>query len=191
VTPVTIHQTIEIKGSAEQIWHYVGTEAGLRHWWGADIRMDERQGGRCEERSVLHGRVQHLCGEVTVYDPPHRLVLVLRAPEHATAWPSFSTISLTLRETDDHTLVEIEHQAFGALPTEQAIGKEQRREPVRPAILNQLPMPSATPKNREPQFESVWPMPAPLAQPVDTAWRAQLDWRWIASLASLKATSEE
>lgn len=193
--PVTIHQAIEIKGSAEQIWRYVGTEAGLRHWWGADIRMDEKQGGHCEERSFVHGRAQHLRGEVTVYEPPHRLVLVLRAPENATTWPAFSTISLTLRETDDHTLVEINHQAFGAMPREDArassTGKEQHREPMRPAILNQLPIPSATLKNTGPQLELIGSMPPPFVQSVDAVWRAQLEWRWAASLASLKAANEK
>ena len=189
--PVTIHQAIEIKGSAEQIWRYVGTEAGLRRWWGVDIQMDEKQGGRCEERSFLHGRAQHLRGEVTVYEPPHRLVLVLRAPENASTWPAFSTISLTLRETDDHTLVSLEHQAFGALPTAQAIGKEQRQEPVRPAILNQLPMPSATLKNTGPQLELIGSMPPQFVQSADSVWRAQQEWRWTASLASLKAANEK
>jgi len=189
--PVTIHQAIEIKGSAEQIWRYVGTEAGLRRWWGVDIRMDEKLGGRCEERSFLHGRAQHLRGEVTVYEPPHRLVLILRAQENMPVWPAFTTIALTLREANGYTQVEIEHQAFGALPVEQTIGKAQRGEPVRPAILNQLPMPVATLKNRGPQVEPIWPMPAPLAQPVDSAWRSQQEWRWTANLASLKVVSEE
>lgn len=193
--PVTIHQAIEIKGSAAQIWRYVGTEAGLRRWWGVDIQMDEKQGGRCEERSFLHGRAQHLRGEVTVYEPPHRLVLVLRAPEHATMWPAFSTISLTLRETDGHTLVEINHQAFGTLPLEDVhpstTGKEQPWEPVRPAILNQLPMPSATLKNSGPQFEPIGLIPPQLIQSVDTVWRAQQEWRWATSLASLKAANEK
>ncbi len=173
--PVTIHQAIEIKGSAEQIWRYVGTEAGLRRWWGVDIRMDEKQGGRCEERSFLQGRAQHLRGEVTVYDPPHRLVLILRAPENTPTWPDFSTISLTLSEAEGHTRVALDHQAFGAWPVEElfpaAVGKEQPHDLVRPAILNHLPLPSVTLKNTGPQFEPSGPRPASFVPHRDAAWR--------------------
>ncbi|MES1168634.1 MAG: hypothetical protein ABUL61_05645, partial [Oleiharenicola lentus] len=35
--PVTIRKAIEIKASAAHVWHFVGTEAGLRRWWGVNI----------------------------------------------------------------------------------------------------------------------------------------------------------
>src|SRR6478672_2006889 len=104
-----IRKTIAIKAPAERVWRYVGTEAGLRQWWGIQLTLEAKQGGRCAERSLFNGKPLALAGEVTVYDPPRQLSLLLR-PENnmesnPAGWPGFTTITITLKEENGHTLV--------------------------------------------------------------------------------------
>ena len=119
--PVTIQKVIDIEASAASLWHYVATEAGLRQWWGMDIALEERLGGRCEERSVIQGRVCYFCGEVTAYEPPHHVALRLRNEEEQAGWPAWVTISLTLQEAQGRTRVALLHQAFAWVNEQVAI----------------------------------------------------------------------
>jgi uncharacterized protein YndB with AHSA1/START domain len=141
--PMTIHKVVEIQAPADRVWRYVGTEAGLRKWWGIDITLEAKQGGHCEERSLFNGKLLYLSGEVTVYDPPHQLILLLRREGETEAWPAFTTISITLKQENDRTVVTLEHQAIGPLPVEYATGwtlpQIQAPAPERHAVLNQLP----------------------------------------------------
>ena len=41
------HQ-IPIEAPAQRVYDAVGTQAGMRGWWTADTRMDEKPGGRAE-----------------------------------------------------------------------------------------------------------------------------------------------
>ncbi|MCX6046342.1 MAG: SRPBCC domain-containing protein [Chloroflexi bacterium] len=141
--PTTIHKTIEINATIEQVWRYLGSEAGLRQWWGSDIRLEAKQGGRCEERSLFNGKPHYLAGEVTVFEPPRQLVLNLRRAEELETWPAFTIVSITLKESAGRTLVTLEHQAYGALAMEQGVEWTMPTVPVtRPArqvISNQWP----------------------------------------------------
>src|SRR5215212_9507382 len=99
-----IHKTIAIKAPAERVWRYVGTEAGLRQWWGLQLTLEAKQGGRCTERGLFNGKPLELAGEVTVYDPPRQLSLLLRPENNREGnrvanpggWPGFTTITITL-----------------------------------------------------------------------------------------------
>lgn len=119
--PVTIQKVIDIEASAASLWHYVATEAGLCQWWGMDIALEERLGGRCEERSVVQGRVCNFRGEVTAYDPPRHVALRLRNAEEQVGWPAWVTISLTLQEEQGRTRVALVHQAFAWVNEQAAI----------------------------------------------------------------------
>jgi uncharacterized protein YndB with AHSA1/START domain len=113
--PVTIHKSIEIQAPVERVWNYIGTEDGLRQWWHADIELEGRKGGHCAEYALNQGRPRHLTGEVTVYDPPRQLELTLHDP-HDDAWPSLTTISVTLEAVADYTRVSVMHRAYGVAP---------------------------------------------------------------------------
>lgn len=141
--PIAIHKAIEINAPAARVWRYIGNEAGLRRWWGVNITLEAKQGGRCEERSHFNGQPRHFAGEVTVYDPPRQLVLLLRQQDEVAAWPALMTISLTLKEENERTLVTLEHQAVGWASVETAPGwavpQIEIPAPARQVILNQLP----------------------------------------------------
>ncbi len=140
---ITIRKVIELKAPIEHVWRYVGSEAGLRKWWGSDMTLEAKQGGRCAEQSLLNGKALHLVGEVTVYEPPHQLVLMLRQAEAPVTWPTCTILSITLKESDGRTRVTLEHQAFGAVAAEPGIEwtvpSVPATEPAHQVILNQLP----------------------------------------------------
>ncbi len=193
--PVTVQQAIEIRGSAQQIWPYIGTEAGLRRWWGMDITLEEKQGGRCEERGIFQGRACLLRGEVTVYAPPHQLVLLLRNAQHEPAWPAFTTISLTLTEANGYTVVTVDHQAFGTLPAaypvETITSQEVRLAPVHPLILNQRPLPATARPIATSQPSTVGTaLKQPLFYARDEAWHDKQAVRWANSLKNLQQMSQ-
>jgi uncharacterized protein YndB with AHSA1/START domain len=106
----TICQEIEIDAPAARVWQYVGTAEGLQQWWGTEIRLEARQGGQCEESGVVHGSPYYLTGEVTVYDPPSRLLLTLRDGNAHYRQPVYTTISLTLSERAGRTRVAVVHR---------------------------------------------------------------------------------
>lgn len=105
-----IHREIEIDAPATQVWTYVGTEPGLRQWWGQEIWLEAKEGGRCEEKGTLDGVPFHRIGKVTIYDPPRQLTLAFQETA-AEAWPSYITVSLTLAEANGRTIVTVVQQA--------------------------------------------------------------------------------
>lgn len=114
MNPVTICKEIEIAAPASQIWRYIGTAAGLCQWWGVELTLEARPGGYCEERGVRDGQPYRLTGEVTVYEPPHRLALTMRPREAQGDWPAHTHLEITLAESANQTKVLIVHHAFVA-----------------------------------------------------------------------------
>lgn len=179
--PVTIRKTIEIKAPVERVWRYVGTEDGLRQWWGVNLSLEAKQGGRCAERSLFNGKPLYLTGEVTVYDPPHQLSLLLRRADAAESWPTFTLISLQLQETEGNTVVTLEHQALGTLPAEYTSGwpmpQVQTPMPERQVILNQLPGASTF---------AVQPLVSAASPISERAWVRTYATRWESSFEQLQ-----
>lgn len=114
MNPITIRKEIEIAAPASQVWRYIGTAAGLCQWWGVDLTLEARPGGYCEERGVRDGQPYRLTGEVTVYEPPHRLALRMRPRVAHEGWPACTQLEITLAETANRTKVLIVHHAFVA-----------------------------------------------------------------------------
>lgn len=182
--PVTIQKTIQIAASAALVWQYVGTEAGLRQWWGLEIALEEKLGGRCEERSMVEQKVHCLQGEVTAYAPPHQLALLLRNTDEQVNWPAWMTISITLQERAGRTQVTLIHQTFGFVVGETAIG-----------VAHALPSTARGPQARWtgqpaqnvgsgvpiPEFYPVFP-PTPIAA---QAWLTRYDSVWHERLHAL------
>ncbi|MFN8489089.1 MAG: SRPBCC domain-containing protein [Caldilineaceae bacterium] len=179
--PVTIRKTIEIKAPLERVWRYVGTEEGLRQWWGVNLSLETKQGGRCAERSLFNGKPLYLTGEVTVYDPPRQLSLLLRRADESETWPAFTLISLQLKEADGHTVVTLEHQALGALSMEATIGwprpEIETPTPERQVILNQLPGASAP---------AVKLLASAASQISERTWVRTYEIRWESSFEQLQ-----
>jgi uncharacterized protein YndB with AHSA1/START domain len=112
---VTIRKEIKIAASATQLWPYIGTAAGLRRWWGVEVTLEEKLGGYCAETGLQHGQPYQLVGEVTAYEPPHRLSLTLQRQGDHDDYPLRTELEITLAEEAAHTTVAIVHRAYGAI----------------------------------------------------------------------------
>lgn len=110
--PMQIQKQIAIAARATTVWRFVGTEEGLRQWWGLAIALEAKPGGRCEEQTHWQGRPCILRGKVTAYEPPHKLALFLQNEDEAAGGPAWTTIAITLTERDDCTLVTLVQEAF-------------------------------------------------------------------------------
>jgi uncharacterized protein YndB with AHSA1/START domain len=40
--PAILRKAMRLKAPAARVWQYIGTEAGLRQWWGADIALEAK-----------------------------------------------------------------------------------------------------------------------------------------------------
>jgi uncharacterized protein YndB with AHSA1/START domain len=120
MSDATIRREIEIDAPVERVWPLVATEEGLRQWWGGQIALEPKEGGRCEEwsRGPDGERRQH--GVVTVYDPPRRLALTFQ-PEDDGEWPLLSTITIQVEESAGRSKVKVIHEAHSLVPVEAVI----------------------------------------------------------------------
>jgi len=175
------------------VWQLVATEDGLRQWWGNTIYLEAREGGRCEEWRPGRGRASsHWQGVVTLYAPPHQLMLTLRAQEQSDDELDFTTIAIALAAEGDKTRVQVTQRGFG--PTHAVATPDQQQEQpewrhgVPLAQLTQ-PAPGAFPMPNQP--------PAPAGGRIDPSHlvvtRSQLDALtqiWQMRLTSLTAAAE-
>jgi len=116
---------ILIDAPLSDVWQLVGTEEGLRQWWGNTIYIEAKEGGRCEEWRPRQGVSTHWRGVVTLYAPPRELMLTLRAQDEQVQGPEFTTIAIALAARGDKTLVQVSQRAFG---TAQAVATPDAKE---------------------------------------------------------------
>ena len=91
---------------------------GIGRWWplhqgyshGGDraesIVLEPRLGGRFFERFVDGDELQ--VGEVTVCEPPHRIVFTWRSPD----WEGATEVEVNFAGDDEVTRVSVEHRGF-------------------------------------------------------------------------------
>lgn len=185
--PMRMQKQIEIAAKAATIWRFLGTEEGLRQWWGLAIALEAKPGGLCEEQIQWQGRRCTLRGKVTTYDPPHQLALFLQNEGAAAGEPAWTTIAITLAEHNGCTLVTLIQEAFTQVtvdavsgpmgakhaPLAGVQGMGNRQQPT-----NFLPMGAAS--TLSPALIDGWASPA-----VDDHWLAQEEARWHDRLQSL------
>lgn len=121
--PMLIQKQIEIAARATTVWRFIGTEEGLRQWWGLAITLEAQPGGRCEESIQWQGRHYTLRGKVTAYDPPHKLALFLQNEDAVAGEPVWTTIAITLAERNERTLVTLVQEAFGQMTVDAVSGQ--------------------------------------------------------------------
>lgn len=120
--PMLIQKQIDIAARATTVWRFIGTEEGLRHWWGLAITLEAQPGGRCEERIQWQGRQCTLRGKVTAYEPPHKLALFLQNEDAMAGEPVWTTIAITLTERNGRTLVTLMQEALSQVTVDAVSG---------------------------------------------------------------------
>lgn len=156
--PMLIQKQIEIAARATTIWRFIGTEEGLRQWWGLTITLEAQPGGRCEESIQWQGRRCTLRGKVTAYDPPHKLALFLQNEDAMADEPVWTTIAITLTEHNDRTLVTLVQEAFSHVTVDAVSG---------PMAATRTPIVGAQGISRRQQPQNFMPMGA-ASNPVST-----------------------
>lgn len=185
--PMRIQKQIEIAAKATTVWRFLGTEEGLRQWWGLAITLEAQPGGRCEEHIHWQGRPCILRGQITTYDPPHQLALFLQNEDGVAGGPAWTTIAITLTEKDGRTLVTLVQEAFnhvavdavcGQMGVTQAplVGAQGSGNLQQPQ--NFLPLGVAS--NAAPTLVNGW-----ANRVVDNQWLAQQETRWHDRLQTL------
>lgn len=155
---ILYQREVLIDAPLTHVWQLVATEEGLRQWWGNTIHLEAKEGGRCEEWRPSRAGMSHWQGVVTLYAPPHELMMTLRAQEPQAETPEFTTISISLEAKGEQTRVYVTQRAFGMTTTTEV---EQPQVPVpvpgkrqtTPLAQLQRPAPGAL------------PIPAPLPVP--------------------------
>jgi uncharacterized protein YndB with AHSA1/START domain len=192
MTPATIRKEIQIAASIAHVWQFIGSEEGLRQWWGVEVAMEAKQDGRCMERGVYDGAPYQLSGVVSVYDPPRQLTLIMHDGQGLAASPTFMRIAITLTEAGEQTLVQIVHEFHKAHQAGESVRQLQipapppgpKGAPAAPAILNQL-----SGRQQSAAGSSVGPYSTattrPFAGDSGHAWISQQEARWSAGLTAL------
>lgn len=192
---VTYQRDVLIDAPLAHVWQLVATEEGLRQWWGNTIFLEAKEGGRCEEWRNGPNGAAHWQGAVTLYSPPHQLMMTLRAQEPQADGPEITTISIALEANGEQTRVHVTQRAFSPTP---AIGAEEQplpdKQPAKPQGVplaqltrpapGSLPMPSMTPM---PATGAVKPthnlLTRQLSDVLISTWQ-----RRLASLVAISAT---
>jgi uncharacterized protein YndB with AHSA1/START domain len=108
-----------------------------------EVWLEAKPGGRCVERGVRNGQPYELDGIVTVYEPPHQLVMLLNSQPGDPDEAALMRIAITLEETAGETLVRVVHEV--QLLQQSESSGQIAELPIAPvvvgprAIYNQLP----------------------------------------------------
>lgn len=187
---VTYRQDILVNAPLNHVWQLVATEDGLRQWWGNTIHLEAKEGGRCEEWRATNQQMVHWQGVVTLYAPPHELLITLRAQDKPTTAPELTTISISLKEEGVQTRVHVTQRAFGLTP---AITTSPLPDAVSPATYPSMPMSQLIqPPPNQPvsSVQPVMPLQSTLAYPQDHEATKQWQQR-IHQLAQLLTSSTD
>ena len=131
-----VQREVLINAPLDHVWPLVATEAGLRQWWGNRIVLEPREGGRCEEWRSDRERALHWQGVVTIYTPPHHLMMTMRAQGRPQDTLELATISIALEARGEQTRVHVTHRAFGSAA---AIDEGQRDIAKFPQYPHEMP----------------------------------------------------
>lgn len=135
---IIVQREVLINAPLAHVWPLVATEEGLCQWWGNKIVLEAKEGGRCEEWRSERERASHWQGVVTIYTPPHHLMMTLRAQGTSQDSPELATISIALEARGEQTRVHVTHRAFG--PADAIATGDQRDMVEIPEMPHEMPM---------------------------------------------------
>ena len=107
--PYRLEFSVEVPGTPEQVWQAIATAKGMSAWF-APTEMEEREGGSLH---FTMGSEMGSDGEVTAWEPPHRLVYTwhLRQDE-----PDATEVEILFdARPEGGTTVSIEHRGWERL----------------------------------------------------------------------------
>ncbi|MCL4486685.1 MAG: SRPBCC domain-containing protein [Chloroflexi bacterium] len=96
-----------IDASPEKVYAAVATQNGMRHWWTADTKMDEKVGGKAEFGFDKRGMVFRM--DITKLDAGKQVVMQCHGdhPE----WAG-TTLTWTIEQQDGKAMLRLNHSAW-------------------------------------------------------------------------------
>lgn len=103
-------RTLWMNASSKQLWPFLNTEAGMRQWWGGEMRYEPEVGGRV--RFVGHGA--NITGRVVELVPEKRLAFTfaVESPGWAEVFTEPTVITIDLVPDKAGTRVTLTHSGW-------------------------------------------------------------------------------
>jgi len=108
---MNVERHIEINASVPEVWQLISTQEGMRQWFGSDIQIDMRVGGRYRLMNPEQNQV--ISGEVLELISPS--VLKLSWFEEDSDWVNPTQVTFRLEETSGGTRVHVTHAGFDSI----------------------------------------------------------------------------
>ena len=115
-TEMVVRLQTFIAAAPERVWHFLGTEEGLKAWLGPK-EYEPRLNGRVLFVVPEGEDTYHMTGEVKRFDPPRELAFTWREQKvGGEPWPVPTLVSIRLLPADGGTVVQLTHSGFERLP---------------------------------------------------------------------------
>lgn len=111
---MNIERFTDIQASVSEVWWLISTQEGMRQWFGSDIQIDMRVGGKYRLNNPEKNQV--ISGEVLEILFP--AIMKLSWYEEDSDWVNPTQVTFRLEETSDGVRVHVTHSGF------ETIGKQ-------------------------------------------------------------------
>jgi len=111
---MNIERFIDIKASVSEVWSLMSTQEGMKQWFGSDIQIDMRIGGKYRLKNPE--KTQVISGEILELISPETIVLSWY--EENSDWVNPTRVMFRIEETSGGVRVHVTHSGF------ETIGKQ-------------------------------------------------------------------
>jgi uncharacterized protein YndB with AHSA1/START domain len=107
---LTLRLTLPLR--ALTVWQALTVRAHTVRWWGEQVRLEPRLGGRFVERWRDGARPAVTTGSIIAWDPPNELAMSWSDDR----WPAATELRITLRDLDEGCVLILDHGGWERLP---------------------------------------------------------------------------
>jgi uncharacterized protein YndB with AHSA1/START domain len=107
---------IELPASATRIWSALTDPGQIRAWWGDDVTLEARPGGRFVERWTPPGGPSVTTSGVVTRAEPGKILEFTWADE---GWTATTTVTFEIEPLARGSRLRLEHRGWTALPAEE------------------------------------------------------------------------
>lgn len=107
---LTLRLTVPLRSLT--VWQALTARAHLARWWGENVRLEPRLGGRFVERWRDGRRRAVTTGSIIAWDPPNELAMSWSDD----TWPAATELRITLEDVDEGCVIVLDHSGWDHLP---------------------------------------------------------------------------
>jgi len=97
---------------ALSVWRALTGPEHIARWWGEQVRLQPRLGGRFSERWYREGRDKLTIGSVVAWEPPTEFAMSWSDDD----WPAATELRVTLRDAETGSVMTLSHAGWRRLP---------------------------------------------------------------------------